>query len=395
MSMQTTPSIPSTQSQTPVVNGEAVVDLGAIAHNVRILLEHAGSAQVMAVVKADGYGHGATAVARTALAAGVDELGVATISEALALRTDGITAPVLAWLHAPGTVFDTAVNADVGIGITSLRQIDDLLGAVARTGRTAEVTIKVDTGLNRNGVAMGEYPAVLTALARAVADDTIRVRGIMSHLASGDEPDHPLNDLQAQRFTAMLAEARSRGVDFEVAHLSNSPSTMSRPDLGFDMVRPGIAVYGLSPIPERGDLGLRPAMTLKCAVAMVKSVRAGEGVSYGHAWTAAVDTAVALLPIGYADGVYRTLSGRLAVLINGRSYNSVGRICMDQFMVDLGPGDTDVAEGDEAILFGPGTSGEQTAQNWADLLGTIHYEVVTSPRGRVVRSYTGGGAGGR
>ena len=392
MSMQTTPSIPSTQSQTPVVNGEAVVDLGAIAHNVRILLEHAGSAQVMAVVKADGYGHGATAVARTALAAGVDELGVATISEALALRTDGITAPVLAWLHAPGTVFDTAVNADVGIGITSLRQIDDLLGAVARTGRTAEVTIKVDTGLNRNGVAMGEYPAVLTALARAVADDTIRVRGIMSHLASGDEPDHPLNDLQAQRFTAMLAEARSRGVDFEVAHLSNSPSTMTRPDLGFDMVRPGIAVYGLSPIPERGDLGLRPAMTLKCAVAMVKSVRAGEGVSYGHAWTAAVDTAVALLPIGYADGVYRTLSGRLAVLINGRSYNSVGRICMDQFMVDLGPGDTDVAEGDEAILFGPGTSGEPTAQNWADLLGTIHYEVVTSPRGRVLRRYREAGA---
>ncbi|MEX0580985.1 MAG: alanine racemase [Mycobacterium sp.] len=393
--MQTTPSIPSTQSQTPVVNGEAVVDLDAIAHNVRILREHAGSAQVMAVVKADGYGHGATAVARTALAAGVAELGVATVSEALALRTDGITAPVLAWLHAPGTDFDTALNADVGIGITSLRQIDDLLGAVARTGRTAEVTIKVDTGLNRNGVGMGEYPAVLTALARAVADDAIRVRGIMSHLASGDEPDHPLNDLQAQRFTAMLAEARSRGVDFEVAHLSNSPSTMTRPDLGFDMVRPGIAVYGLSPIPERGDLGLRPAMTLKCAVAMVKSVRAGEGVSYGHTWTAAVDTTVALLPIGYADGVYRTLSGRLAVLINGRSYNSVGRICMDQFMVDLGPGDTGVAEGDEAILFGPGTFGEPTAQNWADLLGTIHYEVVTSPRGRVLRTFTGNGDDGR
>jgi alanine racemase len=395
MTMQTTPSTPSTQSQTPVVNGEAVVDLGAIAHNVRILREHAGSAQVMAVVKADGYGHGATAVARTALAAGVAELGVATISEALALRTDGITAPVLAWLHTPGTDFDTALDADVGIGITSLRQIDDLLAAVARTGRTAEVTIKVDTGLNRNGVGMAEYPAVLAALARAVADDAIRVRGIMSHLASGDEPDHPLNDLQAQRFTAMLAEARSRGVDFEVAHLSNSPSTMTRPDLGFDMVRPGIAVYGLSPIPERGDLGLRPAMTLKCAVAMVKSVRAGEGVSYGHTWTAAVDTTVALLPIGYADGVYRTLSGRLAVLINGRSYDSVGRICMDQFMVNLGPGDAGVAEGDEAILFGPGTSGESTAQNWADLLGTIHYEVVTSPRGRVLRTFTGNGDDGR
>lgn len=395
MSMQTTPSTPSAQPQTPVVNGEAVVDLGAIAHNVRVLREHAGSAEVMAVVKADGYGHGATEVALAAVAAGVAELGVATIAEAMALREGGITAPVLAWLHAPGTWFDPALDADIGIGVSSLRQIDDLLAAVARTGRTAEVTIKVDTGLNRNGVGIREYPAVLTALARAVADDAIRVRGIMSHLASGDEPDHPLNDFQAQRFTAMLAEARSRGVDFEVAHLSNSPSTMTRPDLGFDMVRPGIAVYGLSPIPERGDLGLRPAMTLKCAVAMVKSVQAGEGVSYGHAWTAAVDTTVALLPIGYADGVYRMLSGRLAVLINGRPYNSVGRICMDQFMVDLGPGDTGVAEGDEAILFGPGTAGEPTAQDWADLLGTIHYEVVTSPRGRVLRTFTGNVDDGR
>jgi alanine racemase len=393
--MQTTPSTPSTQSQARAVNGEAVVDLGAIAHNVAILREHAGPAQVMAVVKADGYGHGATAVARAAVAAGVAELGVATVTEALVLRADGITAPVLAWLHAPGTTFDAALNADVGIGISALRQLDDLLASVARTGRTAEVTIKVDTGLNRNGVGPQEYPDVLTALARAVAADAIRVRGIMSHLASGDEPENPLNDLQAQRFTAMLAEARTRGVDFDVAHLSNSPSAMTRPDLAFDMVRPGIAVYGLSPIPERGDMGLRPAMTLKSTVAAVKSVRAGEGVSYGHTWTADRDTAVALLPIGYADGVYRTLSGRLDVMINGRLRRNVGRICMDQFVVDLGPGVPDVAEGDEAILFGPGTSGEPTAQTWADQLGTIHYEVVTSPRGRVLRSYIGGGPDGR
>ena len=395
MTMQTTPSTPSTQSQTRVVNGEAVVDLGAIAHNVSVLREYAGPAQVMAVVKADGYGHGAIPVARAALAAGVSELGVATIGEALALRAGGITAPVLAWLHPPGTEFDQALNADVGIGVSALRQVDDLLAAVARTGHTAQVTIKVDTGLNRSGVGPAEYPAVLIALARAVAADAIRVRGIMSHLACGDEPDHPLNDLQAQRFTAMLAEARNRGVDFEVAHLSNSPSAMKRPDLGFDMVRPGIAIYGLSPIPERGDMGLRPAMTLKCPVAMVKSVRAGEGVSYGQTWIAASDTTVALLPIGYADGVYRTLSGRLDVLINGRLRRSVGRICMDQLVVDLGPGAIDVAEGDEAILFGPGTSGEQTAQNWADLVGTIHYEVVTSPRGRVLRSYIETGSNDR
>ena len=395
MRMQTTPSTPSTQSAAQAVNGEAVVDLGAIAHNVTVLREHAGPAQVMAVVKADGYGHGATAVARAAVAAGVAELGVATVNEALALRADGITAPVLAWLHAPGTTFDAALNADVGIGISALRQLDDLLASVARTGRTAQVTIKVDTGLNRNGVGPQEYPDVLTGLARAVAADAIRVRGIMSHLASGDEPENPLNDLQAQRFTAMLAEARKRGVDFDVAHLSNSPSAMTRPDLAFDMVRPGIAVYGLSPIPERGDMGLRPAMTLKCTVAAVKSVRAGEGVSYGHAWTADRDTVVALLPIGYADGVYRTLSGRLDVMINGRLRRNVGRICMDQFVVELGPGVPDVAEGDEAILFGPGSSGEPTAQTWADQLGTIHYEVVTSPRGRVLRSYIGAGPDGR
>ncbi len=179
----------------------------------------------------------------------------------------------------------------------------------------------------------------------------------------------------------------SRACEFEIAHLSNSSATMSRPDLAFDMVRPGIAVYGLSPVPERGDMGLIPAMTVKCAVALVKSIRAGEGVSYGHTWIAERDTTVALLPIGYADGVFRSLGGRLEVLINGRRRPGVGRICMDQFLVDLGPGQVDVAEGDEAILFGPGTRGEPTAQDWADLLGTIHYEVVTSPRGRITRTY--------
>ncbi len=391
MDMHTTSVTPPTQ--TPAgVSGEAVVDLGAITHNVRVLREHAGPAQIMAVVKADGYGHGASAVARAAVAAGAAELGVATVGEALSLRRDGITAPVLAWLHPPGTDFGPALAADVQIGVSSVRQIDDLLDAVARTGRTAEVTIKVETGLNRSGVSPRDYPRVLDTVARAVAAGTIRVRGIMSHLASGDEPYNPINDLQAQRFTAMLAEARNRGVDFEVAHLSNSPSAMTRPDFGFDMVRPGIAVYGLSPIPERGDMGLRPAMTLKCPVAMVKSLAPGDGVSYGHTWIAERDTIVALLPIGYADGVYRGLSGRIDVLINGRLRPSVGRICMDQFVVDLGPGAVDVAEGDEAILFGPGGSGEPTAQDWAELLGTIHYEVVTSPRGRVLRRYREAGA---
>jgi alanine racemase len=371
----------------PGVLAEAVVDLGAVEHNVRVLGRHAGRAQVMAVVKADGYGHGATRVAHAALAAGAAELGVATVDEALALRADGITAPVLAWLHAPGTDFAPALLADVEIAVSSERQLDDLLDAARRTGRTAAVTLKVDTGLNRNGVAPADYPSMLTALRQAVAGEAIRLRGLMSHLVYADQPDNPINDVQAERFSQMLAQARAAGLRFEVAHLANSSATMSRPDLAFDLVRPGVAVYGLSPVPALGDMGLIPAMTVKCTVALVKSIRAGESVSYGHTWTADRDTNLALLPIGYADGVFRSLGGRLDVLINGRRRGGVGRICMDQFVVDLGPGKLDVTEGDEAILFGPGTSGEPTAQDWADLLGTIHYEVITSPRGRITRTY--------
>ncbi len=187
------------------------------------------------------------------------------------------------------------------------------------------VTVKADTGLNRNGVGAAEYPALMTALKRAQAQDAIRLRGIMSHLVHGDDPDDPLNDVQAARLRDMLAAARDQGVQFDVVHLSNSPSAMTRPDLAFDMVRPGIAVYGQTPIPDRGDMGLRPAMTLKCTVALVRPVKAGEGVSYGHTWIADRDTTLALLPIGYADGVFRNLSNRIDVLINGRLHRSVGR----------------------------------------------------------------------
>jgi alanine racemase len=376
-------------SLTPGVLAEAVVDLGAIAHNVRVLDEHAGRAQVMAVVKADGYGHGAVEVARAALAGGAAELGVATVDEALTLRAAGLTAPVLAWLHPPGIDFGPALLADVQIAVSSLRQLDELLAAVRRTGRTAVVTIKVDTGLNRNGIPLAQYPSMLTALGGAVAENAIRLRGLMSHMVYADQPDNPINNVQAQRFADILATTREQKVPFEVAHLSNSSATMTRPELAFDMVRPGIALYGLSPVPTLGDMGLMPAMTVKCTVALVKSIRAGEGVSYGHTWIAQQDTTVALMPIGYADGVFRSLGGRLEVQINGRRRPGVGRICMDQFLVDLGPGAVDVADGDEAILFGPGTHGESTAQEWADLLDTIHYEVVTSPRGRIIRTYRG------
>ncbi|BBZ35058.1 alanine racemase [Mycolicibacterium confluentis] len=374
-----------------VVTPSAVIDLGAIEHNVRTLREYAGSAQVMAVVKADGYGHGAVEVARAALRAGAAELGVVTVAEALALREAGITAPVLTWMHPQGTDFAPALTADVQIGVSSLRQLGDVVEAARRAGVVASITVKADTGLSRNGVAASDLPDLVDALARAQAEGAVHVRGLMSHLAHGDEPDHPTNDLQAQRFRDLIAQARRGGVEFEVAHLANSPAVLTRPDLAFDIVRPGIAMYGLNPVPGLVDPDLIPAMTLSAPVVMVRPIRAGDGVSYSHTWIADRDTTVALIPLGYADGVFRALGGRMEVSINGIRRPSVGRVCMDQFLVDLGPGAVDVVEGDRAILFGPGTSGEPTAAEWADLIGTIHYEVVTSPRGRITRVYTQAG----
>ncbi|TQR83469.1 alanine racemase [Mycobacterium hodleri] len=388
-------TVPPTELPTSTAVPTAVVDLGAIRHNVRLLRELAGSAEVMAVVKADGYGHGAARVGKAAIDAGASELGVATLAEALELRRDGVTAPVLCWLHAPGTDFAPALAADVQLGVSSTRQLVEVLDATRRTGRTATVTVKVDTGLSRNGVGAAEFPALLPALRNAAADGAIRLRGLMSHLACGDDPTSPVNDRQARRFAEMRTQAREAGVEFEIHHLSNSPAAMTRPDLAFDMVRPGIAVYGQTPIPARGDMGLRPAMTLRCPVAQVRRLKAGDGVSYGHTWVADADTTVALIPLGYADGVFRGLSGRMSVLINGKLRPNVGRICMDQFVVDLGPGPVDVSEGDDAVLFGPGDDGEPTTQDWATTLGTINYEVVTSPRGRVSRVYVDESGGSR
>ena len=369
---------------------EAVVDLGAIAHNVRVLRERAGPAGVMAVVKANGYGHGAVAAARTALAAGAAELGVATVDEALELRAAGITAPVLSWLHTTDENFAAALTADVQVGVSSQRHLDAVLAATRATGRTAVVSLKVDTGLNRNGVSAAELDDTLVALATARAEGSVHLRGVFSHLARADEPTHPVVDLQAARLREVLDTAARHGLVPEVVHLANSAATLTRPDLRFDLVRPGIAVYGLSPVPELGDLGLLPAMTLRARVALVKRVTAGQGVSYGHTWTALEDTTVALLPVGYADGVPRGLSNRFDVLLGGVRRSVVGRVCMDQVLVDCGPDGGGVNEGDTAVLFGPGVDGEPRAQDWADTLETIHYEVVTGVRGRVVRTYVGG-----
>lgn len=366
---------------------ETVVDLGAIAHNVRILGEYAGDAAVMAVVKADGYNHGAVEVGRAALGAGATELGVTSVAEAVQLRAGGITAPILCWLNNSDADFAAAIEHDIEIGVSSLAHLRAVEAAARGTGRTAIVTLKVDTGLNRNGIASLEYPAVLAALRDLVDERVVRLRAIFSHLAHADEPEHPFLDIQRDRFIEAIAAAKEYGLEPELVHLANSAATLTRPDLAFDLVRPGIAVYGLTPIPELGDFGLRPAMTFQARVALVKQVAAGEGVSYGHQWVAPHDTTVALIPAGYADGVFRPLSNRFSVWLGGALRPNVGRICMDQFVVDLGDNAASVAEGDTAILFG---ADQPRAQDWADLLGTIHYEVVCAPHGRVARRHTGG-----
>lgn len=380
----TTGGLPPNTGET---TAQAVIDLGAVAHNVRLLREYAGSARLMAVVKADGYGHGAVRVARTALAAGADELGVTTVTEALQIRAAGIDAPLLAWLHAPGADYAAALNADVEVAISSLDQLGELLAAARSTGRQAITCIKVDTGLNRNGVPAEYTRDLFEALAKAQAEESIRVRGIMSHFAYADQPGNPTIDMQIGRFNDALEVARSIGLRYELAHLSNSAATLTRPDARYDMVRPGIAVYGINPMPGAVEPELIPAMSLTCAVSSVKPVRAGEGVSYGHVWTAPRDTNAALIGLGYADGVVRGLGNRFEVAIGGRRYPNIGRVCMDQFVVDLGNNEARVQAGDVATLFGSGAAGEPTAQDWAELLDTIAYEVVTGPRGRVVRTY--------
>ncbi|MXP23032.1 alanine racemase [Gordonia sp. HNM0687] len=366
----------------------ATIDLGAIAHNIDVLRTAAG-ADVLAVVKADAYGHGAVPVARAALAAGAAELGVAHITEALSLRRAGIDAHLTAWLHAPDADFEAAIAADIDIAVSSTRQLDSVVAAAERRSQPATVTVKVDTGLNRSGVAADEWPDFSESLAKARAAGSVTVRAIMCHLARGDEPEHPLNSEQAQRLDDATADLRRLGAGPEVTHIANSPAALTRPDLARDLVRPGIALYGRTPVPERGDFGLVPAMTLTAQVALIKKLAAGQGVSYGHTFVAGGDTMIAVLPAGYADGVPRLLSGRFTVAINGRLFPGIGRICMDQLVIDLGPDGGGVREGDRAELFGTGRAGGPTARDWADAIGTIDYEIVSGIGSRAARRYVG------
>ncbi|MFF5436912.1 alanine racemase [Streptomyces achromogenes] len=372
---------------TAALRARAEIDLGALRANVRALRARAKGAAVMAVVKSDAYGHGAVPCARAALAAGATWLGTATAEEALALRAAGLSGRLLCWLWVPGGPWREAVEADIDVSLSGMWALREVTAAARAAGRPARVQLKADTGLGRNGCQPGADWAELVGEAlRAEAEGLVRITGLWSHFACADEPGHPSIAAQLTRFREMVAYAEERGVRPEVRHIANSPATLTLPETHFDLVRTGIAMYGVSPSPELGtpaDFGLRPVMTLSASLALVKHAPGGHGISYGHHYVTPGETTLGLVPVGYADGIPRHASGTGPVLVGGKWRTVAGRVAMDQFVVDLGGDEPSV--GSEAVLFGPGDRGEPTAEDWAQACGTIAYEIVTRIGTRVPR----------
>src|SRR3954447_5996924 len=336
---------------------EVVVDLDAIAENTAVLRERVAR-PLMAVVKADGYGHGLVPAARAVLAGGADALGVAVLEEALALRDAGITAPLLSWQHGPGEDYAAALAADVEVSVNAEWALAEVVAAARATGTTARVQLFADTGLSREGATPDAWPGLVAAAARAQADGDVVVTGLWSHLAYADAPTHPTIGAQVRVFEEAVALGRRAGLTEARRHLANSAATIALPGTWYDMVRPGVAVYGLDPLGgDPAQYGLRPAMTVQARVALTKRVPAGTGISYGHTYTTERETTLALVPVGYADGVPRAAGNRAPVLAAGAQRTIAGRVCMDQFVLDVG--DDPVAPGDAVVLWGPGAHGSR------------------------------------
>ena len=380
---------------------QAIIDLDAIADNVAAIGGRAPTAHVMAIVKADGYGHGLVPSARAALAGGATWLGTAQIAEALALRAAGISARILTWLYAPGAPLGEVIKAGIDISVSSEWALSEVAQSARESGTIARIHIKVDTGLGRNGVGPEGFAALIDKALRAEREGVLRVVGIWSHLACADEPSHPMVLAQAEAFDEAIRLAEGAGALLEVRHIANSAAALTNPRLHYDLVRPGIAIYGLSPVPELGgpgDFGLRAAMTLEARLASVKDLPAGAGVSYGHHYHPADETIVGLVPLGYGDGIPRHASGiegsehapgapvRVGGGNSARTLRIAGRVCMDQFVLDLGP-DASERSGDTVVLFGDGTLDLPTAQDWAEAAGTISYEITTRIGARIPRVY--------
>ena len=372
---------------------ELIIDLDAIATNLKTMTQRVTRADgtrplVMCVVKADAYGHGMIPVARKLESVGAEYLGVADVSEALALRNAGIDLPILAWLHSPRDNFHAALNAGIELGLANLEQLERVAAASAATGRVGRIHLKIDTGLGRNGSSEADWPGLLERTRELAEAGTIQAVGVFSHLSCTSEAD---DHRQIQKFEAAVEVARSKGVEFELRHLTASDGSLNYPQATFDMVRIGVALYGLSPFVEHSsaDFGMVPAMTATALIAQTKRVPAGHGVSYGYLHTTTAETTLALIPVGYAEGLPRNASARLGaeVSINGQRFEASSRIAMDQFVIDAG--DADVSVGDEVVIFGDPKAGVPSADDWARASDSINYEIVTRMGGRFNRRYLG------
>ena len=366
----------------------AEIDMAAFRSNVAALKEHAG-VPVMIVVKADGYGHGILACAREARAAGAEWLGVATPTEAVTLREAGDNGPMLAWLYGIDEDLTPLVAADVDVSAQSVEQIGRVVSAAAVAERRARVHLKIDTGLSRNGTPAYDWQRVCAAATEAEHAGALAVVGIWSHFAAADEPGHPSVPLQMEAFQRAYEQARAAGLEPTLRHLSNSAGALVVPEARLDLVRVGIAAYGIDPAPGIAALAgvaLRPVMRLRAQLVNVKQIEAGAGVSYGWTWTAEATTTVGLVPLGYGDGIPRHAGNRAWAGWAGTRVPVRGRICMDQFVVELGVGRV-AQPGEEVIIFGPGDHGEPTAAEWAAWCDTIGYEIVTRIGTRVPRRY--------
>ena len=386
-----TPSVLPKEASTDGLSAWADIDLAAISDNVAQLGRLAGDADVMAVIKGDAYGHGLVPVAGAALAGGATYLAIAQLSEALAARAAGVTAPVLTWLFPPGADLAAAIRADLTLSAGAPWALAEIVAAARETGTTARIHLKVDTGLGRGGAWQEDLAGMLIDAARLEAEGVVDVEGIFSHFAYADAPEHPTVRAQQETYAAILADAERAGLRPRIRHLANSAATLTNPSARFDMVRPGLSIYGLSPVPDIGGpthFGLREAMRVTARLVNVKDCAAGQGVSYGHQYTTKGDTRLGLVPLGYADGIPRHAGNVGPMQVGGRDYTVAGRVCMDQMVLDLGADSTAVA-GDEVVIIGREADGEPTAQDWAAAIDTINYEIVTRLGPRVPRRYLG------
>jgi len=362
------------------MRAEAIVDLSAIKHNVGLLKKTAGT-KLLAVVKADAYGHGLVPVAKAAISAGADYLGVALLEEAIALREAGIEAPILAWLVQPGSDFKKAIELNIDVAAASLKALQEI--SDASESKKARVHLEVDTGMTRGGF-LSEWDHLTAENLK-----NVEVVGIFSHFARADEPGEAQNDEQLARFNAMVERVHSFGFTNVIRHLSNSAATIKNHAAAFDMVRTGIAMYGLSPdvktLGNSQSLALRPAMQLRAAMYLVKDVPANTPVGYGASESTSADTKLGVIAMGYADGIPRIAHGA-GVWSAGKKAFSIGRVSMDQFVVDLGA-QSKAQSGDWVVIFGNGSHGEFTADDWGAASQTINYEIVTRIGPRVPRIY--------